>query len=181
MYSRLAEGALVNGALRRRMRAFHTSAALIGLHDSVRGGRALGIGRGQDYRITACLERAGAATVDVIDLGATDRRAPLASVEAGYDIVGDFAVIQFLNRWRGAVAQVARILRPGGLFHFEVFTTRALNRPAVGLLFDRCGAEHFTSEDFLHELDINGLPLMWRATRERGQLLLGVAQKPRND
>ncbi|MGW2194551.1 hypothetical protein ACWCSH_19610 [Streptosporangium sp. NPDC001682] len=92
MYSRLAEGALVNGALRRRMRAFHTSAALIGLHDSVRGGRALGIGRGQDHRITACLERAGAAAVDVIDLGATDRRAPLASVEAGYDIVGDFAV-----------------------------------------------------------------------------------------
>lgn len=163
------------------MRAFHTSATLIGLHDSVRGGHALGIGRGQDYRITTCLERAGAAAVDVIDLKPADRRAPLACLEAGYDIVGDFAVIQFLSRWRVAVAQVARILRPGGLFHFEVFTPRALERPAVRLLFERCGAEHFTSEDFLRELDLNGLPLVWRATRERGQLLMGVAQKPRND
>ncbi|WP_371786505.1 methyltransferase domain-containing protein [Streptosporangium subroseum] len=181
MHSRLAERALVGGALRRRMRVLHTSAALIGLQDTVRGGRGLAIGCGQDYGITVCLERAGAATVDVIDLGATSPHASLASLQTGYDLVGDFAVLQFLSRWRAAVSQVARILRPGGLFHFEVFTTRALDRPAVALLFDHCGAERFTTEGFLDELGLNGLPIVWRATGGRGQILLGVAQKSLND
>ncbi|MFC7641251.1 hypothetical protein ACFQX6_09875 [Streptosporangium lutulentum] len=128
MYSRLAERALVGGALRRRMQALHTSAALIRLHDTVRGGHGLAVGYGRDHGITVCLEHAGMATVDVIDLGAESRHDRLASLRVGYDIVGDFAVIQFLSHWRAAVSQVARILRPGGLFHFEVFTARALDR-----------------------------------------------------
>jgi hypothetical protein len=186
MYSRLAERALVGGALRRRMRALRESPALIGLHGTVRGGRALGIGCGHDDGIALCLERAGATMIDVVDLSATRQHVPMTSLKAGYDGVGydvvcDFAVIQFLSRWRAAVSQVARTLRPGGLFHFEVFTMRALDRPAVRLLFDRCEAEHFTTEDFLGELHVNGLPVVWRATREHGQFLLGVAQKPLND
>ncbi|ACZ87776.1 hypothetical protein Aros01_03733 [Streptosporangium roseum] len=41
---------------------------------------------------------------DVIDLGATRRHAPLTSLEAGYDMVCDFAVIPLPGRRRALMA-----------------------------------------------------------------------------
>lgn len=114
------------------------------------GARALEIGCGSGYGSRLIMDQFGAAAVDAIDLdpamvtrarrrlrryndqvrvaqgSADDLWAALGAGDASYDAVFDFGVIHHVVNWRDAVAEVARVLRPGGRFYYLEVTAAAL-------------------------------------------------------
>ena len=116
----------------------------------VEGGRVLEVGCGCGVGVEIILERFGAASVDAIDLDPKmvecARRRPAAEglgrvqvsvgnvtcIEAGdatYDAVFDFGAIHLEPEWRKAIAEVRRVLKPGGKFFFEWVTGSLLRLP----------------------------------------------------
>lgn len=84
--------------------------------------------------------------------------------DASYDAVFDFAIIHHIPNWRDALAEVARVLKPGGRFFLDEVTATALARPSYRLLFDHPTEGRFTAGEFLAELPRHGLDVgdRWR-------------------
>ncbi len=198
-----AETALVNSPPRRWLQRFYETQVLLRFGGRVApGARALEIGCGSGYGTQLVLERFGAGIVDAVDLdpamiqragrrlvrygdrvrlaqgSATDLRAALDAENGGYDAVFDFGIVHHIPDWRAAIAEVARVLTPGGRFYFEEVTAHALARPIYQRLFDHPTEDRFTAEQFLAELAHHGLVVLGSVTRISGDYLLGVAAKP---
>jgi len=200
------ETALVNSPPRRWLQHYETH-LLATLGGRTPGARTAEIGCGAGYGTKLILDQFGAASVDAVDLdpamitratrrlrrytgrvqlaqgSATDLRAAFSAfgggTDASYDAVFDFAIIHHIPNWRDALAEVARVLKPGGRFFFDEVTATALARPSVRLLTDHPDEDRFTAGEFLAELPRHGLHVgdRWR-TRIGGDILLGVATKP---
>jgi ubiquinone/menaquinone biosynthesis C-methylase UbiE len=114
------------------------------------GGRALEVGCGRGVGVQIILERFGAASVEAIDLdpkmiecahrrlGARGLAAVQLSVgnvtriqagDATFDAVFDFGAIHLEPEWVSAIAEVRRVLKPGGRFFFEWVTGSLLRLP----------------------------------------------------
>lgn len=197
------ETVLVNFPPRRWLQRFYEIRVLLRFGGRLLpGARALEIGCGPGYGSQLVLERFGAASVDAVDLdpamieragrrlarfgdrvrlvqgSASDLRASVGAEDSSYDAVFDFAIVHHIPDWRVAIAEVARVLRPGGRFYFEEVTAHALARPIYQRLFDHPSQDRFTAEEFLHELAQHGLVVLGSITRISGDYLLGVAAKP---
>ena len=197
------ETALVNSLPRRWLQRFYETQVLLRFGGRLPpGARALEIGCGSGYGSQLVLERFGAGSVDAVDLdpvmieragrrlagygdrvrlaqgSATDLRAALDAEDGGYDAVFDFGIVHHIPAWRAAVAEVARVLTPGGRFYFEEVTAHALARPIYQRLFDHPTEDRFTADQFLAELARQGLVVLGSTTRIQGDYLLGVAAKP---
>jgi SAM-dependent methyltransferase len=198
-----AETGLVNSPPRRWLQRIYEVPVLLRL-----GGRllpdtrALEIGCGSGYGSQLILERFGADTVDAVDLdpamicraghrlaryrdrvrlaqgSATDLRTALDADDDSYGAVFDFGIVHHIPDWRKAIAEVARVLAPGGRFYFEEVTAHALARPTYRRLFDHPTEDRFTADQFLHELARHGLVVLGSLTRIQGDYLLGAAAKP---
>lgn len=163
------------------------------------GARVVEIGCGRGVGTQLLLERLGAAHVTAIDLDpAMVHRArrrlarfgsrvdvregdasDLPAGDASVDAVADFAVIHHVPAWRDAVAEVVRVLRPGGQFLFEEVTRHALDRWSYRTFLDHPRTDRFAAQEFLDELARHGLEQQAPAvTRFFGDFVLGVAQKP---
>ncbi|RSM39572.1 16S rRNA (cytosine(1402)-N(4))-methyltransferase [Actinoplanes sp. ATCC 53533] len=164
--------------------------------------RVLEIGCGPGYGTRLILEQFGAAHVDAIDLDpamiararrrlaghgdrvrlhtgdAADLHTSVGAPDAGYDAVFDFAIVHHIPAWRTALAEIARVLRPGGRFYFDEVTARVLARPTYRALFDHPTTDRFTADDFRAELHRHGLHVgdRWRAPIG-GDYLIGVAER----
>ena len=197
------ETALVNSPPRRALQRFYETPTLLRLGGALSpDARVLEVGCGAGYGTELILRRFAAARVDAIDLdpamiaraqarlapyrdrvhlatgSATDLRAALNADDGSYDAVFDFGIIHHIPDWRGAVAEAARVLSPGGRFYFEEVTSHALNRPTYRRLFDHPTEDRFTAEDFLDQIGRHGLVILGSVTRIQGDYLLGVAAKP---
>src|SRR5205809_3011263 len=116
----------------------------------VEGGRVLEVGCGGGVGVKIILERFGAASVEAMDLDPkmierAHRRlaayglarvqlsvGDVTSIKAGdatFDAVFDFGAIHLEPNWRKAVAEVRRVLKPGGKFYFEWVTSSLLRLP----------------------------------------------------
>ncbi|GAA3845247.1 class I SAM-dependent methyltransferase [Amycolatopsis tucumanensis] len=136
-----AETALVNSPPRRWLQRFYETQVLLRFGGRVLpGARALEIGCGSGYGTQLVPERFGAGSVAAVDLdpamierasrrltrygdrvrlsqgSATDLRAALDAEDRGYEAVFDFTIVHHIPDWRAAVAEVARVLTPGGRF-----------------------------------------------------------------
>ena len=166
------------------------------------GAHALEIGCGSGYGSKLIVDQFGAATVDAIDLdpamvtrasrrlrryrhqvrvvqgSADDLRSALDAGDATYDAVFDFGIIHHVTNWRDALAEVARVLRPGGRFYYLEVTAAALARPSYRRLLDHPPEDRFTAGQFLAELTSHGLDPAdrWR-TYVGSDYLAGVAQR----
>lgn len=169
------------------------------------GARALEIGCGSGYGTKLIIDQFGAATVDAVDLdpamvarsrrllrryhdqvrvvqgSADDLRAALDVEDGTYDAVFDFGIIHHVINWRDAVAEVARVLRPGGRFYYVEVTAAALARPSYRRFLDHPIQDRFTAGQFLAELARHGLDPAdrWR-TYVGSDYLAGVAQRSRD-
>ena len=116
----------------------------------VEGGRALEVGCGRGLGVKIILERFGAAAVEALDLdpkmiecawrslatyglarvqlGVGDVTS-LKAADATFDAVFDFGAIHLEPNWRKALAEVRRVLKPGGRFFFEWVTSSILRLP----------------------------------------------------
>lgn len=197
------ETLLVNSPPRRWLQRFYEIRVLLRFGGRLLpGARALEIGCGSGYGSQLVLERFGAASVDAVDLdpamikraarrlarygdrvrlaqgSASDLRSALNAGDDDYDAVFDFGVIHHIPNWREAIAEVSRVLAPGGRFYFEEVTAHALARPIYQRLFDHPAEDRFTAEQFLDEFANHGLLVLGSVTRISGDYLLGVAAKP---
>lgn len=197
------EKAAVNSPARRALQRFYEVPALLRLAGGPlpEGGRAVEIGCGSGYGTRMILDRFQAAQVDALDLDpdmvakaqhrladrpdrvrlqvadATDLKAAFDAADATYDAAFDFAIIHHIPDWRASVAEIARVLKPGGMFIFDEVTAHALARPTYRRLFDHPEHDRFTAQDFLAELPHHGLAVTGAFTRIQGDYLLGAARK----
>ncbi|MFO7193118.1 MAG: class I SAM-dependent methyltransferase [Thermocrispum agreste] len=163
--------------------------------------RVLELGCGPGYGTQLILDRFGAGHVDAIDLdpamitrarrrltrrygqrvrlaqgSATDLHTTLGEPLSRYDAVFDFAIIHHIPHWPDALAEIARVLTPGGRFYLDEVTALALATPTYRLLFDHPAENRFTAEEFLSELARHHLVVDQQyLTRRRGRYVLGVA------
>lgn len=190
-----AEKAVLNNPARRALQRHYEAPLLRRLGADVTGARVLEVGCGEGAGAETLLTRLGAAHVTAIDLDPTQvararRRLadrPDATVQQGdittlpmadasVDAVADFGIIHHVPDWRAAVAEVARVLAPGGQFLFEEVTSHALNRATYRLLFEHPTADRFSGTEFVDELERHGLVVGGRHTQKFfGDFVIGVA------
>ncbi len=197
------EKAAVNNPARRALQRFYEVPALMRLAGGPlpSGSRAVEIGCGSGYGTRMILDRFRAAKVDAIDLDpgmvakarrrladrpgrvrlavgdATDLKAAFDAEDGTYDAAFDFAIIHHIPDWRSAVAEIARVLKPGGVFVFDEVTAHALARPSYQKLFVHPTRDRFTADEFLAELPRHGLTVTGGFTKIQGDYLLGAARK----
>ncbi|MEU8333393.1 class I SAM-dependent methyltransferase [Micromonospora sp. NPDC048839] len=197
------ETALINSPPRRWLQRWYEVPWLRRLGGTLPAdARVLEIGCGPGYGTRLILDQFGAAHVDALDLDpamtararrrltkygdrvrlhtgdAADLYTSIGATDAAYNAVFDFAIVHHIPAWRDAVAEIARVLRPGGKFYFDEVTARALARPTYRLMFDHPTDDRFTADQFRTELERHGLYVgdRWRAPIG-GDYLIGVATR----
>lgn len=148
------------------------------------GGRALEIGCGRGVGTEIILDQFGADRVDAFDLDSRmmerarrrlanrgDRvglwvgdATTIAARDESYDAVFDFGIIHHIPDWRSALADVRRILKPGGRFYAEEVLAPAIRHSRYFL--EHPQHDRFNVEDFLAALSEAGLEPL--ASREMG-------------
>jgi ubiquinone/menaquinone biosynthesis C-methylase UbiE len=190
-----AEKALMNNPLRRGLQSYYEAPLLRKLGADVGGAHVLEVGCGEGAGAQTLLRRFGAARVTAIDLDPTqiaraqkrlhgEERAEvsqgdvtaLALPDASVDAVADFGIIHHVPGWRDAVAEVARVLKPGGQLLFEEVTSHALARWSYRTFLEHPTEDRFSGQEFIEELERNGLMVGGRhVQRFFGDFVIGVA------
>ncbi len=174
------EYALMNNPLRAFLQRHVEAPRLAGMGGEVRGAAALELGCGRGVGTELILARFRAHTVDAFDLDrrmvtvARDRlrrrevRARLwvgdatgiAVADASYDAVFDFGVIHHVPEWRRVLAEVARVLKPGGRFVGEEVLRRWVQHPLSRWLLEHPQLDRFDGAEFRAGLEEAGLTLV---------------------
>ncbi len=97
--------------------------------------------------------------------------------DSQFDVVIEFAILHHMPDWRRGLNEIARVLKPGGVFLFEEFLGPLLARAVTRLFVVHPESGMFTAETFYEALDRAGLS---RGSRQRrvGQFwLAGTAQR----
>ncbi len=178
----------------RSLGQYYTASWLERLGGRVEGGRVLEVGCGRGVGVKIILERFGAAAVEALDLDPrmierACRRltayglarvqlsvGDVTSIKAGdatFDAVFDFGAIHLEPNWRKAVAEVRRVLKPGGRFFFEWVTSRVLRMP-YPLVTEAFGRMEAPSAGLLmRELERQGIVVGRSFVRPRVAALTG--------
>lgn len=192
------EKALMNNPIRAAVQRAYEAPTLRRLGGTLEGGNALEIGCGRGVGVRIILEMFGASHVTAIDLDehmVARARAYLADYadrvtiavgdaehveepDESFDAAFDFGIIHHIPNWRGAIAEVYRVLKPGGRFYFEEVTSHALGRWAYRTFLEHPKEDRFGPFGFVSELERTGLRVGDRAiTRFFGDFVIGVATK----
>jgi ubiquinone/menaquinone biosynthesis C-methylase UbiE len=113
----------------------------------------------------------GAATAFV--LGDAER---LPYGDAAFDAAVNFGIIHHLPDWRRGVAELARVLRPGGTLYFEEIYPPLYANPLFRLMLAHPREDRFLGPGFRAALRDQGLVLL-PGYRESRLTILGVAVK----
>jgi len=182
------EYALMNNPVRAAIQRRFEAARLLHMGGPMPGGAALEIGCGRGVGAEIILDMFGADTIHGFDLDprmvaqARKRLAPRAPrarfwvgdgvaipvLAATYHAVFDFAIIHHIPDWRLALAEVRRVLKPGGLFYAEEVLGPFIRHPVTRRLLEHPQHDRFDRETFRSALAEAGLePLgseeLWRS------------------
>ncbi len=193
------EKALMNNPFRAALQRRYEAPLLERLGGRVEGLHVLEVGCGRGVGTEIILERFGAASVDAFDLDPdmverarlrlsrcprTRVRLSVGDAEtigaptASYDAVFDFGIVHHVPRWRQAVAEIARVLRPGGRFFFEEVTSHALARWAYRAFLEHPKHDRFSATQFVVELESQGIEVGSRfVSRFFGDFVIGVGRR----
>lgn len=194
------EKLMMNNPVRSAVQRHVEARRLLQLGGPMSGGEALEIGCGRGVGTELVLELFGADRVDAFDLDphmvelARDRLRPrgaqvrlwtgdasaIDAPNASYDAVFDFGIIHHIPAWRDAVAEVYRVLKPGGRFYAEEVLARFIHNPVWRRLLDHPMDDRFDHDRFRDALrdagfDVIGTSEMW------GQFAWFVADKPSHE
>lgn len=194
------EYALMNNPVRTAVQRHYEARRLKYLGGALNGGAALEVGCGRGVGVELVLEVFGARSVDAFDLDPRmvkrahgrlrtrgDRirlwvgdASAIAVKSATYDAVFDFGIVHHVPQWRGAIAEVARVLKPGGRFYAEEVLERFVLHPVTRRLLRHPEVDRFDSATFIGAMDDVGLTLVahtelwggfaWFVAERRGHL-----------
>jgi len=189
----LGRATMNNGV--RRWGQYYAARWMERLGGRLEGGRVLEVGCGRGVGAQIILERFGAASIEAIDLDPkmiecarrflgesvmARVRLNLGNVthiqasDASFDAVFDFGAIHLEPDWPVALAEVRRVLKPGGKFFFEWVTDRflRLTYPFVTKGFRQMEAPNPTQ--LIQELKRQGINVGQSFVRPRIAALTGV-------
>ncbi|MCT7656895.1 class I SAM-dependent methyltransferase [Mycobacterium deserti] len=160
------------------------------------GQHVLEVGCGRGVGAEVILDRLGAARVTAFDLDESmvelaRRRlhgrpvslsvGDVCTIEqqsATVDTVVDFGIIHHVPAWQESIAEVARVLRPGGLLLFEEVPRRMIHSWAFKTFTVHPLENRFEAEEFAAELARHGLHGTARIEHHlAGMLFVGAARK----
>jgi ubiquinone/menaquinone biosynthesis C-methylase UbiE len=190
------EKALMNNPVRAFIQRRYESRLLERLGGRTEGMRVLEVGCGRGVGTEIIFERFGAREVHAFDLdpdmvnrarrrlssyGSDRLRISVGDVTAidaddrSFDAVVDFGILHHVPRWQEGVAEIGRVLKPGGRFYFEEVSGRALNRRAYRALFEYPEENRFSRDEFVRELEGQGIKVGDRVVeRLLGDFFFGV-------
>ncbi len=146
----------MNNPIRAAVQRFVEVRRLLRLGGALDGGAALEIGCGRGVGAQLVLGHFGVASLDAFDLDPRMVRrararsenwgnrvrlwmgdaAAIAAADATYDAVFDFGILHHVPQWRVALAEVSRVLKPGGRFFAEEVLRPFIQLAVSRLLFD---------------------------------------------
>jgi ubiquinone/menaquinone biosynthesis C-methylase UbiE len=192
-----AERLLVNNLARAAVQMFYEGPLLRRLGGTVQGGSVLEIGCGRGAGIEVIFRQFGAAHVYGLDLDPLQiERArkrleskyagrvsfmqgdaeQLPFADASFDAVFDFGALHHVPNWQRSIAEVRRVLKPGGKFFFEEVTRAALGRWIYRKFFVHPAENRFSESEFLAELEIHGFKSVAPLSRKLfGDIFIGAA------
>lgn len=188
---------LMNNPVRAAIQRRFEAGRLLEMGGRMEGEVALEIGCGRGVGAELVLDVFGAPRVDAFDLdprmvGRARKRlsqrcarahlwvgdvSAISAADETYDAVFDFGIIHHVPQWKDALAEVSRVLKPGGRFYAEEMLARFIGYPLIRSLLrhprdDRFGADQF--QDALVEVGLE--PIMSKTLW--GAMAWFVASKP---
>ena len=83
--------------------------------------------------------------------------------DASVDGLFDFGILHHVPGWPKALGEIARVLKPGGVFFFEDVLWGLTTRWPANILFEHPQASQFSGGDFRRGLEAAGLKVLaWR-------------------
>ena len=173
------EKLLMNNPLRAVLHRQFEARRLLRLGGRTAGETSLEIGCGRGIGVQIILEDFGSERVHAFDLDAemvrlakghlTNQRRQVAlwtgdltaiPVKANtYDSVFDFGAIHHVVDWRSAIAEIHRVLKPGGRFFAEEVPAKAITNPLARRLLDHPLQDRFNQDQFNTALTENGFQI----------------------
>jgi ubiquinone/menaquinone biosynthesis C-methylase UbiE len=192
-----AEQLLVNNPARAAVQRFYEGPILRRLGGTVPGGTVLEIGCGRGAGVEVILRQFAAAHVSGVDLDPLQierarkrlqgkypgqvtlmqgdaERLPFS--DANFDAVFDFGALHHVPDWQRSIAEIHRVLKPGGTFFFEEVTRAALQRWIYRKFLEHPTENRFSETEFMMELARHGLKSVGPLRHTLfGDIFIGVA------
>jgi len=179
------EKALMNNPVRASIQRRFEMPRFLSMGGRMKGGRALEVGCGRGVGSELILEMSGAGHVDAFDLDPrmvvrARRRlkgrparvwvGDVCEIDAEaqtYDAVFDFGIIHHVPRWRGALHEIHRVLKPAGRFFAMEVLDRFILHPVWRRLLDHPLEDRFDHDGFA--VGLQNAELKLRTSRQTGR------------
>ncbi|NUM52460.1 MAG: class I SAM-dependent methyltransferase [Candidatus Hydrogenedentes bacterium] len=192
------EKLMVNNPLRTLMLRKLATSLLRRADTTLAGKSVLEIGCGQGADTDLLLRHCGADRVVAFDYdpaqlararvrhcSSNERRAVLFQGDAArlpfgdaqFDVVVEFAILHHVPEWPLALREIARVLKPDGLFLYEEYLRGFTANPVVKVFLVHPKDGMFTAETFYAEMDRAGLARDPRQLRWGQWRLAGTARR----